>query len=241
MEKDRKDQVLVGRIGFIPTLLRNSTLLTFIAGMSKSRLESLTDGIFATVMTVLVLSLSVPVITSSSAISSYLHNLTPIIYGYVLSFLILGVFWIRHHSIFSFISKVDSSFLWLNLIFLLTIGFIPFSTELLGRYPLYRETVIIYGANLVATGLCLQALWSYAVRWKLLVSPSLDEKTMGTINRRLFGGPSLYFVGILFSFIDPLISVFIYAIVLAYYILASSLHIRPRAISKYRDDETGKP
>ena len=57
--------------------------------MSKNRLEALTDGIFATVMTVLVLSLSVPVITQVSQISSYIDTLTPIVYGYILSFLIL--------------------------------------------------------------------------------------------------------------------------------------------------------
>ena len=199
-----------------------------VSFMSKNRLEALTDGIFATVMTVLVLSLSVPVITQVSQISSYIDNLAPIVYGYILSFLILAVFWIRHHSVFHFISRVDGSFLWLNLVFLLTIGFIPFSTELMGRFPLVQETVMIYGANLLATGLCLQALWRYALRWKLIVSDGLDQRTMATINRRLTGGPLLYLIAIALSFVDPLISVIIYGGILVFYILVSSLNLQFR-------------
>jgi uncharacterized membrane protein len=191
--------------------------------MSKGRLEALTDGIFATVMTVLVLSLSIPVITQVSQISTYISSLAPIIYGYVLSFLILAVFWIRHHNIFHFISRVDGAFLWLNLVFLLTIGFIPFSTELLGRFPLVREAVILYGANLFSTALCLQALWRYALRWKLITHDALDEKVMARINRRMTGGPLLYVIAIAVSFVNPLISVFIYAGILVYYIIVSSV------------------
>jgi uncharacterized membrane protein len=204
--------------------------------MSKGRLEALTDGIFATVMTVLVLSLSVPIIAGSatpnnvpSVINSELDQLVPIVYGYVLSFLILAVFWIRHHNIFHFISRVDGPFLWLNLLFLLTIGFIPFSTELLGRFPQIEETVIIYGANLAATGICLQALWRYAVRRKLVASDGrLDENLMGRINRNLTVGPFLYFSAILLAFVRPLISDIIYAGVLVFYVLVTSNAIRFR-------------
>jgi uncharacterized membrane protein len=204
--------------------------------MSKGRLEALTDGIFATVMTVLVLSLSVPVITSAETISQIVDGLAPIIYGYLLSFLMLAVFWVRHHSVFHFINRVDSSFLWLNLIFLLTIGFIPFSTELLGRFSTEEEAALIYGANLFVTGLCLQMLWRYALRWKLVNPDGMDEKMMGIINRRLTWGPVLYLLAMAISFVSPVISESIYAGTLVYYVFASSLglHIR-RAMNSQRN------
>lgn len=97
-----------------------------VIGPSKGRIEALADGIFATVMTVLVLSLSIPTITrTEEAVESYVLSLGPIVLSYVLSFLILGVFWVMHHNMFHFISRIDNRFIWLNIAFLLSIGFIP--------------------------------------------------------------------------------------------------------------------
>lgn len=147
-----------------------------LPGLSKGRLEGLTDGIFATVMTVLVLSLSVPVVTSSgsgSQLSSEVFtNIEPDFLGYVLSFLLLAVLWISHHNIFHYITRVNRPLLWLNMMFLLTIGFIPFSTSLIGRYPLVQVTVVIYGVNIVATGVSMLAILSYAACSRLMVVPS---------------------------------------------------------------------
>src|SRR2546427_8644585 len=98
-----------------------------IPGLGKGRLEALTDGIFATVMTVLVLSLSVPVITSgvtgpklSSEVVGDIAALWPDILGYALSFLLLAVLWISHHRLFHYGTRVDRPLLWLNTFFLLT-------------------------------------------------------------------------------------------------------------------------
>jgi uncharacterized membrane protein len=133
-----------------------------IPGLRKGRLEALTDGIFATVMTVLVLSLRIPVIASnvtgsqlSSEVVTDIETLWPNILGYVLSFLLLAVLWISHHNVFHHITRVDRPLLWLNTLFLLTIGFLPFSTALIGRYYQVQLPVIIYGANVIATSFCM--------------------------------------------------------------------------------------
>jgi uncharacterized membrane protein len=206
-----------------------TNLSTTTLGLGKGRIEALTDGIFATVMTVLVLSLSIPTITSASSstpfdIYTYVFNLGPLVLSYVLSFLTLSVFWVRHHNFFHFITRVDSAFIWLNIVFLLTIGFIPFSTELIGRYSMYELSTIIYGADLIAIGICMQAIWFYSTRHKL-VSEGLQEKEMSQINRRLTGGPILYFSAILFSVIPTIgtkIALGIYILSLIYYVIASS-------------------
>ena len=128
----------------------------FVPG--KGRVESLSDGIFATVMTVLVLSLSIPTIVNAtgSAVTSYVLGLGPTILSYVMSFLILAVFWVRHHYIFHFISRVDNALIWLNMLFLLTIGFVPFSTELIGRFWDTQVSTVVYGSNLIASGISLE-------------------------------------------------------------------------------------
>src|SRR5260370_1833164 len=162
-----------------------------IPGLGKGRLEDLTGGICATVMTVLVLSLSVPVIASSitgsqlsSEVVAGIEALWPNILGYVLSFLLLAVLWISHHSVFHYVTKVDRPLLWLNTLFLLTIGFLPFSTALIGRYPELQLPVIIYGADIIATSFCMLGIFSYSARNGLLVVPQHYAKVKQRMKAR---------------------------------------------------------
>ncbi len=196
-------------------------------GLGKGRIEALSDGIFATVMTVLVLSLSIPTIVSSTdaAITSYVLGLGPTVLSYTMSFLILAVFWVRHHNIFHFVSRIDNTLIWLNMLFLLSVGFVPFSTELIGRFWNTEISTILYGSNLIASGICMEAIWLYSVKRRLLVVDGLDERIMARVNRRLMGGPLLYFAAILVSLIIPRgteIAVGIYIVTLVYYVVISS-------------------
>src|SRR5437588_2301835 len=113
--------------------------LHIIGEFRKERAEALTDGVFATVMTILVLSLVVPVITSGNVdelLASDLISLFPNILTYVMSFLVLGTLWIGHNNLFRYLERAERKVQWINLMLLLSIGFIPFTTALLGRYPL---------------------------------------------------------------------------------------------------------
>jgi len=197
-------------------------------GLGKGRIESLSDGIFATVMTVLILSLSIPALinASDSVVESYVLGLGPTILSYVMSFLILAVFWVRHHNIFHFVAKVDNTLIWLNMLFLLMVGFVPFSTELIGRFWNTEVATVVYGSNLIAAGLAMEAVWLHIVRRKLLTVDNVDERVMARVNRRLMGGPVLYFVAILASLAIPggsEIAVAVYIITLAYYVIVGGI------------------
>lgn len=201
-------------------------------GLGKGRLESLVDGIFATVMTVLVLSLSIPTIidANNSALTTYVLGLGPTILSYVMSFLILAVFWVRHHNIFHFVARVDNTLIWMNMLFLLTVGFVPFSTDLIGRYWNTELATVVYGSNLIASGLCMEGMWLQMVKHKLMTVDSVDEALMARVNRRLLGGPALYLVAIFASLIlpdGPEIAVAIYVVTLVYYVAVSSLGKSP--------------
>src|SRR5438093_13243392 len=94
-------------------------------GLTKARIEALTDGIFATVMTVLVLGLSLPQAgLSESGLEGEIVNLSPHILAYAFSFVVFGVYWIGHDNQFHDIKRTDRVFLWLNMVFLLTISFV---------------------------------------------------------------------------------------------------------------------
>ena len=143
--------------------------------MNKARIEALTDGIFATVMTVLVLGLRVPAQNLSELeLASQIAGLWPNYLAYAFSFVVLGVYWIGHHNQFHYIKQSDRVFLWVNILFLLTIGFVPFSTSLLAIYPFSPTAVRVYGANLAATGLALYGVWWYATSQYRLVEKDLD-------------------------------------------------------------------
>jgi uncharacterized membrane protein len=127
--------------------------------MNKDRLETCSDGVFAIVITLLVLDIKLPE-GGSAGLPHALMEALPRVAAYVLSFAIIGLYWISHHRSFQLIAKVDGAVFWLNLLLLLLLSFIPFPTALLGRYPNEALPIVIYGLTLIAcnaVGLCLMA------------------------------------------------------------------------------------
>jgi TMEM175 potassium channel family protein len=209
-------------------------------GLSKGRVEALADGIFATVMTVLVLGLRTPIAgLSQSDLQSQIVGLLPNIVAYAFSFIVLGLFWIGHHNQFHYIIQTDRPFLWINIVFLLTIGFIPFSTSLLGLYPFYPTVVRVYGANIAATGLALSAVWWYATSNHRLVDKNLDAHIISSTQKRTIVGPIVCFVGLVFSFIDTRISLALYLLLIPFFMRPSHLDLHLKGESHSPQASTG--
>ncbi len=209
-----------------------------IPGLTKGRVEALSDGIFATVMTVLVLGLTVPVFIDSDLsklnadVTGGLGLLAPNILSYVLSYLILTTMWISHHNIFHYVDRLNRPLTWLNALFLLTIAFIPFSTTLMGRYPEVQVTVIIYGLNIVGVALSMQAFLYYARRSGLLVAEGQHGMFIKRIETRWRVGILVYSTAVFVSFLSPEVSVGIYVAASAMFVLSSSLTIKLPRIPK---------
>jgi uncharacterized membrane protein len=199
------------------------------AGLTKARIEALTDGIFATVMTVLVLGLKIPDANlPESGLEAGIVKLSPNILAYAFSFIVLGLYWIGHHNQFHYVKHTDRVFLWVNIVFLLTIGFIPFSTSLLGLYPFSPTAVRVYGANLVATGLALYVVWWYATSQHRLVEKDLDPHIVSLAKNRTIVGPIVSLLGIGFSYLDTRISLVLYLLLIPFFIRPSHIDIHFR-------------
>ena len=199
-----------------------------VRAFAKERAENLTDGIFATVMTILVLTLVVPVITSGNtdeALTADLLGLFPNVLVYVISFLVLGTLWIGHNNIFRYLESAERKVQWINLLFLLSIGFIPFTTALLGRYPLQHIAVLVYGLNLLAVAIIYNIFFAYALMEKL-VHKEVDIKFAKSSSRRASVGIFIYLAGIIFSFVNPEISIAFYVFMPAYYIITGIMYYR---------------
>ncbi len=153
--------------------------------MNKTRVESLSDGVFSIVMTLLVLDVKVPCLKSplnSQELFSQMLQIVPLIRSYIISFIILAMYWVAHHAYFhTFTKQVNSVIAYLNILFLMTIAFIPFSSHLIGQYPLNKVAVVSYGINIICAGVTLYAmLWFITVNRHLMhddVSPKLVRQS----------------------------------------------------------------
>jgi uncharacterized membrane protein len=166
------------------------------------RLIFFSDAVFAIVMTLLVLDIRVPDVATQDVPSS-IFELWPKILSYVLSFLVIGLYWIGHHQTFRYVRSYDRTLLWLNLVFLLSISFIPFPTDLLGEYGELRFAVIFYAASLGMARLLLALVWWYIVSGPIQTSDDLDRGLANYHFLRSLAIPAIFFLSIGIAFLSP--------------------------------------
>ncbi len=129
-------------------------------------LVAFSDGIFAVAITLLVLAIAVPDLGSQQTdanLQSHLADAIPSVISFVISFVVVGIFWLSHHRMFQLVESYDRPTLWANLFFLMTICFVPFPTAILTRYGQLSTAVVFYAASMAVGGLTLALLWWLAV------------------------------------------------------------------------------
>jgi len=133
-----------------------------IGDLTTNRIEAFSDGVFAIAMTLLVLQISVPEIPEALVAIELPRKLLALwpakLLSYAMSFVLIGIYWVTHHITFHHIKRSDPVLLWLNILFLMCVSFIPFPTALIGQYLHQQLPVLIYSATLGITGLVSQLL-----------------------------------------------------------------------------------
>jgi uncharacterized membrane protein len=150
-----------------------------VAYLAVHRLAALTDGVFAIVMTLLVLEISIPEIAPSALhaeLPRRLLELWPKLLSYGISFIILGMFWYLHHHSFHYIRRSDDGLVWLNIFFLLFVALIPFSTSLFGSYTEEQLPLVIYAINIILVSVTRFILWTYATGKHRLVDSDISPR-----------------------------------------------------------------
>ncbi|HEX7364492.1 MAG TPA: TMEM175 family protein [Dehalococcoidia bacterium] len=182
--------------------------------LSTSRLEALTDGIFAIAMTLLVLTLTLPDTTTTRLpLSQLIVEQWPKFFNYALSFLLLAVFWIVHHRQFHFIRRTNSSHLWINIGILMFVVLVPFTTDVVGDYSHQTLAEVLFGGNLFVLGLLFLLNWWYACYHHRLVAPDLDRKIIVTGIRANFVTPVVALVSMGLSVILPRWALWVYMLI----------------------------
>lgn len=183
--------------------------------ISKNRLETLVDGIFAFAMTLLVLGINPPRPEDSQAtavLPSMIESLIPEIFLFILAFLVLALFWLGHHRQFHFVSRIDPPLLWINILILIAIVFVPFSTDVAGDYPTVTDAALIFHANMFIVGLLFSVQWRHICRHGHLCEPVPDAAIMQGWSHRTLLVPSIAFIGGILCFFNPPLSLLVYFI-----------------------------
>lgn len=167
-----------------------------------TRLETLTDGLFAIAMTILVVTIQIPVGPTHTAdlFVQTTSEIIPKFAVYFLSFLLLAVFWVDHHM-FYLVKKSNFTLIWLNIFWLMFIALLPLSTSIIAQFPEYQLAQLIFDFNLLFIGLFFYIIWSYSLE-KGMISEKV-KPYYPYIKRSLLFMPIVISVTILFTFINP--------------------------------------
>ena len=181
----------------------------------KTRIEALTDGIFAVTMTLLVLDLKLPERHGASSLdwSTAVSFIEPRLLSYVVSFLVLCVFWMGHVRMMRLVRHTDHGFIWLNLLFLLATTFVPFTTSLGADYEL-QIVDVIYGANMAVILGVQFLLWHRLLSRPYLHAEQIPDNVGRVVRVRYTLAFAVVLLAIALAFVYPQISTATYVLLL---------------------------
>ncbi|MGH7203350.1 MAG: TMEM175 family protein [Candidatus Levyibacteriota bacterium] len=174
--------------------------------MSKDRVEAFSDGVFAVVLTLLILGLDVPNVANHASLTQYAAAMTPLlpkVASFALTFVIIAIHWVSHHYFFGHLKRAPLGLVWLNNLFLLWLCFMPFPTALLGDHPTDQFPILLFGVNQLLAALTFFGFRNYASKNKLFVNSAI-AKSMGP--RHSIPAITLYSLTILFAFVNVSLS-----------------------------------
>ena len=191
------------------------------------RFETYSDGVFAIAATLLVLSFSAA--SGLHDLGSHLLHLWPSYLAYATSFLTIGIIWMNHHYCVETIARADRTLMFLNLLLLLTVAFLPFPTRLVAQYLQHdgeQVAVYVYDATFVLMAVIYNVWWRYASNGRRLIADSVPDSGLRAINRAFAPGIPMYAIAFLAAIWSPLASVALTFAIAAFYLPSAALFDR---------------
>jgi uncharacterized membrane protein len=180
--------------------------------MQKNRLEAFSDGVFAIIITIMVLELKVPHIDSIAA----LKPLLPVFLSYVLSFIYVGIYWNNHHHMLHQASRVNGTVLWANLHLLFWLSLFPFVTAWMGENHFSTWPVALYGMIAMMAGIAY-----FLLAHRLTYLHGAESAFSKALGKDWKGKASviIYAIGIGLCFIHPLLGTISYVLVASMWLI----------------------
>jgi TMEM175 potassium channel family protein len=194
--------------------------------IGKNRIEALSDGIFAIVMTLLILEFHVPNLPPNAPnvdVAPALVALWPKFVSYIVTFVSLGFFWVGHHIMYHAIRRADRTLLWLNIFFFMFVSLLPFSTSVLNAFPEAFIAPLFFGANLAMIGWILFFQWHYASSQPDMLANFVSVEFCTRVRSRMLIVPVATTLTVFICFWSVGISLAIYLLLLPLYMLPGKL------------------
>jgi uncharacterized membrane protein len=189
--------------------------------MSKNRLEAFSDGVFAVAITLLVLEIAVP---TGNDLWHRLGDEWPSFASFFVSFWVIGIIWVNHHGVIDHLKRADRGVLYLNLLVLMSVVLIPFTTALMAEHLKSGDdehvAAAVYSASFVLMAIAFGVLWEYIIRHREKLGVELtDEEVRRTSLAFQIGNP-FYLLALVVAFISPEAVLVIIAALAVYYMVA---------------------
>jgi uncharacterized membrane protein len=188
-----------------------------------TRLETFSDGVFAIAATLLVLEIGVD---AQEDLGRELLHIWPSYLAYVTSFLTIGIIWINHHHTMALIGRVDRTFLFVNIVLLMVIAFLPFPTRLVAEHLKgegAEPATLAYAATFVLMAVMHQVYWQYARRGRRLIRDGVPDAELRSVDLAYAPGVPLYGATFVLAFFSPLAAVLLTFAIAAFYLPSAAL------------------
>lgn len=184
--------------------------------IDEQRVVQFSDAVFAFAATLLVLKIDLPQGVQPQSFENFstlFLQLWPEYLVNIISFLLIGYYWLNHHAIFGLVRKINGGLVWLNLVFLIFLSFLPFPVDLHGSYPTVPVVVIFYSVSLALVGFLQAAIWYYASRNRLLSSEVSRKESNYYLAQNLLA-PAVFTLSIPLVAVHPLVAQFSWVFIL---------------------------
>jgi uncharacterized membrane protein len=188
--------------------------------MKQSRLDQLSDGIFAIVMTLLIFEIRVPEyagLVSDKTLINSLLSMSPLLLSYLLSFSLLFTYWRSHHLIASVLAKnIDLQFSNLNGLFLFLIALVPFSSHFLGNYLYSKTAIIFFAIHIILIGISLFTMRRYVITSKTIENTPFTKTEDEHANMHILFPIYSAIIAIFVSFYSPALAISLFTIAILF-------------------------
>lgn len=208
--------------------------------IGKNRIEALSDGIFAIVMTLLILEIHVPNLPHNSPnveVVPALIALWPKFVSYIVTFVSLGFFWVGHHTMYHAIRRADRNLLWLNILFFMFVSLLPFSTSVLNAFPQAFVAPFFFGANIAVIGWILFLQWIYVSSQPDMLAHFVTARYRATVKSRMLMIPLATTLTVIICFWSVGISLAIYILLLPLYMLPGNVDTATAGVGRHSKNQ----
>jgi uncharacterized membrane protein len=177
------------------------------------RILALSDGVFAIAITLLILEIAVPATTSDAGLPKALLALWPRYLAYVVSFVVIARFWLMHRLAFRLIARDDAVLVWLNLLLLMFVAFLPFPTAVVGAHAGSPAAAVLYAISVILASIASAACWWYASGRGGLLRPDVGRARVRALRARGLSGPAFFALTLPIAVFAPYIAEIVWILV----------------------------